>query len=64
MILYTHRITLKHNMGIKRITVTGTSKKVNIRQVLIAENCPMCAIINIKLIKAETLLFNCNWMDD
>jgi len=53
--LYTHQITLKHNRGIKRITVSDTNKKVNIRQLLIAENCPMCAMINIKLIKKEVI---------
>jgi hypothetical protein len=53
MILFTHRITLKHNREIKRITVTGTREKVNIRQLLIAENCSACAVINIKLIKKE-----------
>ncbi len=55
MILYTHQITLKHDKGIKRITVTGTSKKANIKQLLIAENCPACAIISIKLIKKEVI---------
>jgi len=53
MTLYTHRITLKHDKGIKRINVTGTSKKTNLRSLLIAENCPACAVINIKLIKKE-----------
>ena len=55
MTLYTHQITLKHNRGIKRITVTGTSKKANINSILLAENCPMCAVINIKLIKKEVI---------
>jgi hypothetical protein len=55
MTLYTHQITLKHDKGIKRITVTGTSKKANIRQLLIAENCSESAIINIKLIKKERI---------
>lgn len=55
MTLYTHRITLKHDKGIKRIDVTGTNKKVNIKQLLIAENCPACAIINVKLIKKEVI---------
>lgn len=54
MILFTHQITLKHR-EIKRITVTGTSKKINIRQLLIAENCLMCAVINIKLIKERVI---------
>lgn len=53
MILFTHQITLKHNRGIKRITVTGIKEKVNIKQLLIAENCSKSAIINIKLIKKE-----------
>lgn len=55
MTLYTHQITLKHNRGIKRITVTGTSKKANINSILLAENCPMCAVINIKLIKERVI---------
>ena len=55
MTLYTHQITLKHDGGIKRFNVTGTSKKVNIGQLLIAENCSESAIINIKLIKREMI---------
>lgn len=55
MILFTHRITLKYNRRIKRITATGTSKKANINSILLAENCPMCAVINIKLIKKERI---------
>ena len=55
MILYTHQITLKHDKGIKRITVTGISKKANINSILLAENCPACAVINIKLIKKERI---------
>lgn len=51
IILYTHQITLKHDKGVTKLIVTGTSKKVSIRQLLLAENCPACAIINIKLIK-------------
>ena len=53
MTLYTHQITLKHDRSIKRFNVTGTNKKVNIKQLLIAENCSKSAIINIKLIKRE-----------
>jgi len=55
MTLYTHQITLKHDGGIKRFNITGTSKKVNIGQLLIAENCLACAVINIKLIKKEVI---------
>ena len=55
MTLYTHQITFKHDRGIKRITITGTNKKANINSILIAENCPACAIINIKLIKKKVI---------
>lgn len=55
MTLYTHQITLKYDRGIKRFNITGTSKKVNIKQLLIAENCSKSAIINIKLIKKEVI---------
>jgi len=55
MTLYTHQITLKHDRGIKRITITGTSKKANINSILLAENCPMRAVINVKLIKKEVI---------
>lgn len=55
MILFTHQITLKHDKGTTKLIVTGTSKKANINSILLAENCPMCAIINIKLIKKEII---------
>jgi hypothetical protein len=55
MTLYTHQITLKHDKGTTKLIVTGTSEKANINSVLLAENCPMCAIINIKLIKKERI---------
>jgi hypothetical protein len=55
MILYTYRITLKHGKGTTKLTVTGTNRKANINSILLAENCPMCAIINIKLIKKEAV---------
>ena len=53
--LYTHQFTLKHDKGTTKLIVTGTSKKANINSILLAENCPMCAIINIKLIKKEVI---------
>ena len=55
MILYTHKITLKHAKGTTKLTVTGTNKKANINSILLAENCSMCATINIKLIKKEII---------
>lgn len=53
--LYTHQITLKHNKGTTKLIVTGTSKKANINSILLAENCPMRAVVNIKLIKKEVI---------
>lgn len=53
--LYTHQITVKHNKGTTKLTITGTSRKANINSILLAENCPLCAIINIKLIKKEVI---------
>jgi hypothetical protein len=55
MTLYTHKITLKHDKSTSKLITTGTNPKANIDSILVAENCPMSAIIKIELIKKEEI---------